>query len=43
MTVDEGCDFFENISNIRTKLLNIKKVGLGLYKNRTTSNYFIWW
>jgi len=29
MTVDEGCDFFENISNIRTKLLTLKKVGLG--------------
>jgi len=29
MTVDEGCDFFENISNIRSKLLTLKKVGLG--------------
>ena len=26
MTVDEGCDFFENISNIRTKLLTLKKL-----------------
>jgi len=32
MTVDEGCDFFENISNIRTKLLTLKKVGLGYIK-----------
>ncbi len=29
MTVDEGCEFFENISNIKTKLLTLKKVGLG--------------
>ena len=26
MTVDEGCDFFENISNIRSKLLTLKKL-----------------
>tara|TARA_B100000963_G_scaffold336080_1_gene330802 strand:- start:176 stop:3034 length:2859 start_codon:yes stop_codon:yes gene_type:complete len=32
MTVDEGCDFFENISNIKTKLLTLKKVGLGYIK-----------
>ena len=32
MTVDEGCDFFENISNIRSKLLTLKKVGLGYIK-----------
>ena len=32
MTVDEGCDFFVNISNIRTKLLTLKKVGLGYIK-----------
>ncbi len=32
MTVDDGCDFFENISNIRTKLLTLKKVGLGYIK-----------
>ena len=32
MTVDEGCDFFENISNIRIKLLTLKKVGLGYIK-----------
>ena len=25
MSVDEGCEYFENISNIKTKLLNIKK------------------
>jgi len=32
MTVDEGCDFFVNISNIRSKLLTLKKVGLGYIK-----------
>ncbi len=32
MTVDEGCDYFENIPNIRTKLLTLKKVGLGYIK-----------
>tara|TARA_A100001015_G_scaffold81204_1_gene89935 strand:- start:657 stop:3533 length:2877 start_codon:yes stop_codon:yes gene_type:complete len=32
MTVDEGCDFFENISTIRSKLLTLKKVGLGYIK-----------
>jgi excinuclease ABC subunit A len=32
MSVDEGCDFFENISNIKTKLLTLKKVGLGYIK-----------
>tara|TARA_Y100000591_G_scaffold285490_1_gene267769 strand:- start:453 stop:2168 length:1716 start_codon:yes stop_codon:yes gene_type:complete len=32
MTVDEGCDFFENINNIRGKLLTLKKVGLGYIK-----------
>ena len=32
MTVDEGCDFFENISSIRIKLLTLKKVGLGYIK-----------
>ncbi len=32
MTVDEGCVFFENISNIRSKLLTLKKVGLGYIK-----------
>ena len=26
MTVDEGCDYFENISNIKTKLLTLKKL-----------------
>ena len=30
MTVDEGCEYFENISNIKSKLLTLKKVGLGL-------------
>ncbi len=32
MTVDEGCEFFENISNIKSKLLTLKKVGLGYIK-----------
>jgi len=32
MTVDEGCDFFENISTVRSKLLTLKKVGLGYIK-----------
>jgi len=30
MSVDEGCEYFENISNIKTKLLTLKKVGLGI-------------
>ncbi len=32
MTVDEGCAFFENIPNIKTKLITLKKVGLGYIK-----------
>ena len=32
MTVDEGCDYFENIPSIRSKLLTLKKVGLGYIK-----------
>jgi len=32
MSVDEGCDYFKNISNIKTKLLTLKKVGLGYIK-----------
>jgi len=32
MTVDEGCNFFENIPTIKTKLLTLKKVGLGYVK-----------
>ena len=32
MTVDEGCEYFENISNIKSKLLTLKKVGLGYIK-----------
>ena len=31
MTVEEDC-VFENISNIRSKLLTLKKVGLGYIK-----------
>ncbi len=32
MSVDEGCDYFENIPSIRSKLLTLKKVGLGYIK-----------
>jgi excinuclease ABC subunit A len=32
MTVDEGCDFFENIQTIRSKLITLKHVGLGYIK-----------
>ncbi len=32
MTVDEGCEYFENISNIKSKLLTLKRVGLGYIK-----------
>ena len=32
MTVDEGCVFFENIPSIKSKLLTLKKVGLGYIK-----------
>jgi len=32
MSVDEGCDFFENIPTVRSKLLTLKKVGLGYIK-----------
>ncbi len=32
MTVDEGCVFFENIPTIKTKLVTLKKVGLGYIK-----------
>jgi excinuclease ABC subunit A len=43
MSVDEGCEYFENISNIKTKLLTLKKVGLGIYKNWPTSDNTFWW
>ena len=32
MTVAQGCEYFENISNIKIKLLTLKKVGLGYIK-----------
>ena len=32
MTVDEGCGYFENISTVKSKLLTLKKVGLGYIK-----------
>ncbi len=32
MTVDEGCEYFENITNIKIKLHTLKKVGLGYIK-----------
>ena len=43
MTVDEGCEYFENISNIRIKIINIKKSWSWLYKNWSTSYNIIWW
>ena len=43
MSVDEGCEYFENISNIKTKLINSKKSWFGLYKNWTTGNNTFWW
>ena len=43
MTVDQGCEFFENIQTIRSKLITLKHVGLGLYENRPTSDNTIWW
>ncbi len=36
MSVDEGCEYFENISNIKSKLLTLKKVGLGLHPCRSS-------
>ena len=42
MSVDEGCEYFENISNIKTKLLTLKKVGLGYIKDWTAGNNTIW-
>ena len=32
MTVEEGCNFFENIQTIRSKLITLKHVGLGYIK-----------
>mgnify|MGYP003324218461 CR=1 FL=1 len=32
MTVEEGCEFFENIQSIRSKLITLKYVGLGYMK-----------
>ena len=32
MTVDEGCEYFINIQTVRSKLLTLKKVGLGYIK-----------
>ena len=32
MTVDEGCNFFENIQTIKSKLITLKHVGLGYMK-----------
>ena len=32
MTVEEGCDYFENIPTVRSKLITLKKVGLGYIK-----------
>ena len=43
MSVDEGCEYFENISNIKTKLLTLKKVGLGYIKIGQQATTLIWW
>jgi excinuclease ABC subunit A len=43
MTVDEGCEYFENISNIKSKLLTLKKSRTWLHKNRSTSYYSLRW
>ena len=32
MTVEEGCEFFENIQSIKSKLITLKHVGLGYMK-----------
>ena len=32
MTVEEGCDFFQNIPAVYSKLLTLKHVGLGYIK-----------
>ena len=32
MTVDEGCEFFENIQSIKSKLITLKHVGFGYMK-----------
>ena len=32
MTVDEGCEFFENIQSVKSKLITLKHVGLGYMK-----------
>ena len=40
MTVDEGCEFFENIQSIRSKLITLKHVGLGYMKITPLCLYF---
>ena len=35
--------FFENISNIKTKLLTLKKVGLGYIKIGQQATTLVWW
>lgn len=32
MTVDEACDFFENVPSVRRKIITLKEVGLGYIK-----------
>ena len=40
MTVDEGCDFFENIQSIRSKLITLKHVGLGYMRIDSSSRLY---
>ena len=42
MTVEEGCDFFENISNIKVDA-NTKKGWTWIRQNKATSYNTIWW
>ena len=43
MTVDEGCEFFENIQSIRSKLINVKTCWFRLYENWSTSYDLVRW
>ena len=41
MTVDEGCEFFENIQSIRSKLITLNML-VWLHENWSTSYHIIW-
>ena len=43
MTVDEGCEFFENIQSIKSKLITLKTCWSWLYENWSTSYNIIRW